>query len=74
MATYQTNTQGSAIREAMLRLMAEGITSKDDIFDHCEKVMKFPRPTVRRVAGKLRAELKKQYDILSSDIGSNGTS
>jgi hypothetical protein len=70
----QVITQGSVIREAMLRLMSNGMTDKDDIYDHCEKVMNFPRPTVRRVARDLRAELKKQYDILSSDIGKNGSS
>lgn len=73
MGIQKTITQSGVIREAMLRLMQQGMTSKDDIYDHCEKVMKFPRPTVRRVARDLRYELKKQFDILSSDVGKYGT-
>ncbi len=67
-------SQNTIIKLAMIRLMKDGLTSKDDIYDHCEKVLNYPRPTVRRVGGILRKELELQLTILSSDIGKNGTS
>jgi hypothetical protein len=74
MATELTMSQNDVITKAMKRLMKDGMTSKDDIYDHCEKVMGFKRPTVRRVARALRKELETQLAILSSDMGKNGTS
>lgn len=74
MAQEMAMNQNEAIKNAMIRLMRTGKHTKDDIYDHCEKVMGYPRPTVRRVARDLRIELQSQLDILSRDIGKNGTS
>ena len=67
-------SQNEVIKKEMTRLMKDGMVDKHDIFDHLHKVMGFKRPTIRRVAGDLRTELKLQLQILSSDVGKNGTS
>jgi len=74
MELEMATNQNQMIKNAMIRLMREGKYTKDDLYDHCEKVMGYPRPTVRRVARDLRIELQSQVDILSRDIGKNGTS
>ena len=75
MTTEQVGmSQNTLIKMAMVRLMKDGMTNKDDIYDHCVNVMGFKRPTVRRVAGELRKDLEEQLLILSSDIGKHGSS
>lgn len=56
--------QGQYIRYLINSLIEQGFTDKIKIYDEISK-LKFPRPTIRRVAIELTAEMKSKVAILS---------
>jgi len=59
--------QSTVIKEALISLLDEGVTDKQDIYSKVVDNLGVPRPTVRRVARDLRNELLTKIKILQSE-------
>lgn len=62
-------TQAEAIADEILDQIDAGVTDKKQIYTNVVDILNVPRPTVRRVATKLRLELVEKVKILTSYDG-----
>lgn len=58
-------TQADRIRASILECLDKGIKNKQEIYTIVSAKVEAPRPTIRRVAKDLKAELEKHLEILS---------
>ena len=61
-------SQNEDVKTEIIRLLDSGMTDKQDIYTSIVDQMGVPRPTVRRVARELLAELKKKVDVLEQKL------
>jgi len=64
--TVQLTNQSSRIRNEILLALDGGIKDKQQIYNIVAEKTDSPRPTVRRVASKLKKDLEKYHEIMSS--------
>lgn len=64
-----SNPQSQDIKAAIKKCISEkGMTDKQEIYSDVVKDLDVPRPTVRRVAGVLRNELKAEIAELEEKV------
>lgn len=57
-----------AIKENIIKCIDEGMTDKQEIYTKVVEVVGCPRPSVRRVASKLKVEWQNQIDIFEKEL------